>query len=77
MKEATHSSFAAFITAGAVPAACPAFLATFRAEKTFSSTCSKFQLEALFQSIAGEMFSSRSGQLKARAIGTFIFGGEA
>ena len=75
-KASTQTSLAALYTAGALPPARPASRASSTAGNASLSSGSKVQLDAALQSHGRETPDSRSGQLKAKAMGSFMSGGE-
>src|SRR5690606_34024508 len=74
---ATASSFAALNTAGTLPPAAPAALASRTPGSASSSSGSNVQLCAASQRQGGAAPVSRSGQPRASAIGSFMSGGLA
>ena len=76
-KSATHASFAALYTAGAVPPAAAAWRASATAGKAASSSGSNVQVAAVDQSSPGAASGTRSGQARPSEIGSRMSGGDA
>src|SRR5580693_4659975 len=76
-KSATHASFAALYTAGAVPPAAAASRASATAGKAASSSGSNVQVAAVDQSRPRAAPGTRSGQAMPSEIGSRMSGGDA